>query len=98
MKFLRTTAIVFCIALIGAACSPSAKADAWDRKTEITFNEPVEIPGVHMPGFGMLPAGTYVFRILDSLHTASPAALIGLLGLLALGGFVSLRRFENRVQ
>ena len=67
MKFLRTAVTVFCIALVGAAFSPSAKADAWDRKTVITFSAPVEIPGVHMAGWGVLPAGTYVFKVLDSL-------------------------------
>jgi hypothetical protein len=33
----------------------------------ITFSAPVEIPGVHLAGWGVLPAGTYVFKILDSL-------------------------------
>jgi len=32
----------------------------------MTFNGPVEIPGVHLKGWGVLPAGTYVFKILDS--------------------------------
>jgi hypothetical protein len=32
----------------------------------ITFSGPVEIPGVHLTGWGILPAGTYVFKILDS--------------------------------
>jgi len=45
---------------------PSAKADDWDRKTVITFSGPVEIPGVHLAGWGVLPAGTYVFKIFDS--------------------------------
>jgi hypothetical protein len=26
----------------------------------------VEIPGVHLKGWAVLPAGTYVFKILDS--------------------------------
>jgi hypothetical protein len=43
-----------------------AKADDWNRKTVVTFSGPVEIPGVHLQGFGVLPAGTYVFKILDS--------------------------------
>jgi hypothetical protein len=54
------------MALMGTAFSPSAKADDWNRKTEITFSGPVEIPGVHLTGWGVLPAGTYVFKILDS--------------------------------
>src|SRR6185436_8316409 len=44
-----------------------ARADDWDRKTRVTFSGPVEIPGVHLKGWGVLPAGTYVFKILDSL-------------------------------
>ena len=32
----------------------------------MTFSGPVEIPGVHLNGWGVLPAGTYVFKILDS--------------------------------
>ncbi|HYL74672.1 MAG TPA: hypothetical protein VEU96_10735, partial [Bryobacteraceae bacterium] len=66
MKVWKTVTTVFCMALMGATFSPSAKADAWDRKTVITFSAPVEIPGVHRTGFGVLPAGTYVFKIVDS--------------------------------
>ncbi len=66
MKLLRVVTPVFCMALIGTAFSPSAKADDWNRKTEITFSGPVEIPGVHLTGWGILPAGTYVFKIMDS--------------------------------
>ena len=67
MTFLRTaTTTVFCLALMGAVFSPSAKADEWNRKTVITFSGPVEIPGVHLKGWRVLPAGTYVFKILDS--------------------------------
>lgn len=67
MKALRIVATaVFCIALIGAIVTPNAKADTWDKKTVVTFSGPVEIPGVHLKGFSVLPAGTYVFKILDS--------------------------------
>jgi LPXTG-motif cell wall-anchored protein len=66
MNFLKTAMIGFCIALLGATFSPSARADDWDRKTVVKFSGPVEIPGVHLKGFGVLPAGTYVFKILDS--------------------------------
>jgi hypothetical protein len=52
--------------LMGALLTPGAKADSWNRKTRITFSSPVEIPGVHLAGWGVLPAGTYVFKILDS--------------------------------
>jgi hypothetical protein len=51
---------------MGVVFSPGAKADDWNRKTVITFSGPVEIPGVHLKGWAVLPAGTYVFKILDS--------------------------------
>ena len=66
MKYLKTAPTVLCMALMSAAFSPSLKADEWNRKTVITFSGPVEIPGVHLQGWGVLPAGTYVFKILDS--------------------------------
>jgi len=62
----RVTTAAFCLALMGVVFSPSAKASEWDRKTVMTFSGPVEIPGVHLKGWGVLPAGTYVFKILDS--------------------------------
>jgi hypothetical protein len=46
--------------------SPAAKADGWNTKTTITFGGPVEIPGVHLAGWGVLPTGTHVFKIPDS--------------------------------
>jgi hypothetical protein len=66
MTFFRAVPPVFCLALLGAAFSPSAKADDWNKKTLVTFSGPVEIPGVHLEGWGVLPAGTYVFKLLDS--------------------------------
>jgi len=42
------------------ALAPSAKADDWDKRTVVTFRDPVEIPGK------VLPAGTYVIRLVDS--------------------------------
>jgi LPXTG-motif cell wall-anchored protein len=54
------------MALLGAAFTPSAKADDHDKKTTVTFSAPVEIPGVHLEGWGVLPAGTYVFKLANS--------------------------------
>ncbi len=55
-----------CVALMGAALASSARADEYNRKTVFTFSSPVEIPPVHIKGFRVLPAGTYVFKIVDS--------------------------------
>jgi hypothetical protein len=66
MKLLATATTVLGIALLGTMYVPVAQADDWNRKTTVTFSGPVEIPGVHLKGWGVLPAGTYVFKILDS--------------------------------
>jgi hypothetical protein len=66
MKLFKAMTTVCCVALMSAVVSQSAKADEFNKKTTITFSGPVEIPGVHLVGFGVLPAGTYVFKILDS--------------------------------
>jgi hypothetical protein len=66
MKQFTAVITVGCVALIGAILTPGAKADEWDKKTEITFSAPVETPGVHLAGWAVLPAGTYVFKLLDS--------------------------------
>jgi hypothetical protein len=57
-------AMIFCISLALTFFSTSARADEWNRKTIVTFTAPFEVPGV---GAHNLPAGTYVFKILDSL-------------------------------
>jgi hypothetical protein len=67
MKTLKLATTISCIALMGAILTPEVQADEWNRKTVITFSAPVEIPGVHLAGWGVLPAGTYIFKILDSL-------------------------------
>jgi hypothetical protein len=46
--------------------APSVKADDYDKKTTVTFSAPVAIPPVHLQGWGTLPAGTYVFKLLNS--------------------------------
>jgi hypothetical protein len=58
-------ALMFAFA-IGAVClmfSSVASAQLWNKKTTVKFSAPVEIPGA---GAQILPAGTYVFKLLDS--------------------------------
>jgi len=66
VNLLGVTKTMFCVAAMAAIFLPGARADDWNRKTTMTFSGPVEIPGVHLTGWGILPAGTYVFKILDS--------------------------------
>jgi hypothetical protein len=66
MKLFNAMTVVCSVALVGAVLAPAARADSYDEKTVITFSGPVEIPGVHLKGWGVLPAGTYVFKLVDS--------------------------------
>jgi Protein of unknown function (DUF2911) len=62
MNLLRASLSLFAVTLLGATVLPSgAQADTWNKKTVITFSQPVEVPGK------ILPAGTYTFQLLDSL-------------------------------
>jgi hypothetical protein len=60
MKFVKSIFAVFALTLLGATLAPGVHADEWNKKTVMTFNQPVEIPGQ------ILPAGTYTFVLLDS--------------------------------
>jgi hypothetical protein len=66
MKLFKAVTTMCGLALMGALLAPTTKADDWNQKTVVTFSAPVEIPGVHVTGWSVLPAGTYVFKLLDS--------------------------------
>jgi hypothetical protein len=55
--------MTFFLSLVAVAFVPRVNADAWNQKTKVTFSAPVEVPGV---GAQTLPAGTYVFKLVDS--------------------------------
>ena len=63
-RLSRALVFAFSITVLCMIFSSTASAQVWNKKTTVTFNVPVEIPGV---GAQVLPAGTYVFRLLDSL-------------------------------
>ena len=60
---VRPVVALFALAVLFIGAS-TASAQLASKKTTVTFNEPVEIPGVNAQ---VLPAGVYVFRLLDSL-------------------------------
>jgi len=69
MRLQRIPSQALCIAAITALFMVGTDAQArtvWNKKTTFTFSGPVEIPGVHQRDFGVLPAGTYVFKLMDS--------------------------------
>src|ERR1700747_1222253 len=62
MRFMKLTtfSILITLCILGALIVPKARADEWDKKTTLTFNESVPVPGT------TLSAGTYVFKLADS--------------------------------
>jgi hypothetical protein len=52
---------MICLMLLGGTYFvPKVRADESNKKTIVTVNEPIQVPGK------VLPAGTYVFKLLDS--------------------------------
>ena len=60
MKNIKAAFCLLAITMFSATVLSSARADTWDKKTVVTFNQAVEVPGK------VLPAGTYTFQLLDS--------------------------------
>ena len=51
---------MICLTLLGATFFvPKVRADESDEKTIVTVNQAIQVPGK------VLPAGTYVFKLLD---------------------------------
>ena len=63
MKLFKVLTAIGSLALLALVLTPGLKADndVWNKKTTMTFSQPFEIPGGQV-----LPAGTYVFKLLDS--------------------------------
>ena len=59
MKIIKSVLLVLSLSVLGALFTPRAGADEWNKKTVMTFSQPVEIPGQ------ILPAGTYTIKIVD---------------------------------
>jgi len=63
MKLLKVLTTIGALALLALMFTPGLKADTWNQKTTLTFSQPFEVPGGRV-----LPAGTYVFKLLDSQY------------------------------
>jgi len=66
MKRMKLGVMVFAVCVMATAIAPRSNAQVYNQKTIVTFNKPVEIPGV---GAQVLPAGKYVFKLVDSLSS-----------------------------
>ena len=67
MKHFRSIAFAAFAGLIGVALLPSLQADTWNKKTNLTVNEPLQVPSCCTPGHTVtLQPGEYVMALVDS--------------------------------
>lgn len=64
MKRIKVVTVLLCLILIYGASASVGKGDDFDKKTVVTINAPVEVPGFDQ--VKVLAPGTYVFKIMDS--------------------------------
>ena len=60
----KVVALIFCASLVALAFAFNVEAQTLNKRTIVTFSQRIEIPGV---GQHFLPAGKYVFKLVDSL-------------------------------
>lgn len=60
MRFFRVVLVGLALTLLVGVILNPVRADQWNKKTILTFSQPIEIPGK------VLPAGKYIFKLLDS--------------------------------
>lgn len=65
MKSYKIAAFALALSTATLMTASNAKADELNRETRLTFDQPVEVPG------HVLPAGSYVFRLLDADHNSN---------------------------
>jgi hypothetical protein len=65
--FVRNVLMFSGLVMVGAALTPSLKADQWDKKTTLTVNEPIQLPACCTPDHTIvLQPGEYVLKLVDS--------------------------------
>ena len=68
MKSIQHIALAAVAGFFGFALLPSLQADTWDKKTNLTISEPLEVPDCCTPDHTIvLQPGEYVMVLVDSL-------------------------------
>jgi hypothetical protein len=60
MRAMKGLVLILCGVLLCVLAVPMAQADPWNKKTLVTLNDSLEIPGM------VLDPGTYIFQLADS--------------------------------
>jgi hypothetical protein len=56
----KKVALAGCAGILGLAIAPTSQADVWNKRTILTVNQEIQVPGK------VLPPGKYVMRLQDS--------------------------------
>ena len=73
MNRFKVLASIFCLSLAALAFSASVKADSWNKKTIVTFSQPVEVPGSVV-----LPANRHIVQIFNEDQTHIYATVLAI--------------------
>jgi hypothetical protein len=65
MKLFAKCLVAVCLFALFLSTTPTSFADDNNNKSIVTFSAPFEVPGV---GAQVLPAGTYIFKLMDSVN------------------------------
>src|SRR5579863_8709341 len=60
MKHYIPSFAALAVTVMGSALVPALKADPWNKKTEITIDQPIAVQGT------VLAPGSYVMKLVDS--------------------------------
>jgi hypothetical protein len=66
MRISRAIPMIVSVAAVSLTLLSTARADEWDKRSTVTFSKPVKVPSVVQSGMAVLPAGTYVFKVIES--------------------------------
>src|ERR1700674_427498 len=94
MKLIKMLSIVLSVLAACAFLLPTAAADEWNKRTTVTFSAPVEDPG---SGAQVLPAGTYIFKLMDSTSNRNIVQIFSADGLHVFTTILAIPNYRLRV-
>jgi hypothetical protein len=86
---MRITLVVLAVALISIVLVPNVLADDWNKATRVTVNQPFRIPGL------VLPAGTYLVKIVDLVGERHVVRVLSEDGLKIYATFIGIPDFRT---
>jgi hypothetical protein len=85
---LNSLVLAACCGLLCLAFARPAKADPWNQRIKITFNEPVEVPG------RVIGPGTYTFKLLDSKTSRNIVQIYNADGTRLIGTYLTIPNYR----